>query len=57
MVVVGVIVLGYGSVDFLQRTEKHVHEELTSRQGFGLGATMKKGRSGQGQENVLRVPT
>lgn len=58
MVVAGAIVLGYGFWGFLrcQRTEKRVRGGLTSRQGFGLDATMKRERSAQGQENVLQVP-
>lgn len=56
--VVGTIVLEYGFGYFLQgqRTEKRARGGSTSQQEFGLGATMKKGRSGRGRENVLQAP-
>lgn len=58
MVTAGVIVLDYGFGWFLQslRRGKHVRGGLTSQQESGLGATMKKGRSGQGQENIPQAP-
>ena len=58
MVVVEANVLGYGFGCFPQgqRTVKHVRGGLTGRREFGSGATMKKGRSERGRENVLRVP-
>jgi hypothetical protein len=58
MVVAGAIVLDYVLSAFseVREQEKRVRGGSTSRQEFGLGAIVKKARSGQGQENVLQAP-